>query len=61
MTMIMIRIQDTTSPKRGTVTIMTMMGSSMMRPMTQYRRLSYRLSNLRPQRSRDAQAESGNQ
>ena len=48
MTMIMIRIQDTTSPKRGKVTIMTMMGSSMMRPMTQYRRLSYRLSNLRP-------------
>ena len=61
MAMIMIRIQDTTSPKRGKVTIMTMMGSSMMRPMTQYRRLSYRLSNLRPQWSRDAQAESGNQ
>ena len=61
MTMIMIRIQDTTSPKRGKVTIMTMMGSRIMRPMTQYRRLSYRLSNLRPQWSRDAQAESGNQ
>ena len=61
MTMITIRIQDTTSPKRGTVTIMTMMGSSMMSPMTQYCRLSYRLSSLRPQWSRDAQAESGNQ
>ena len=61
MTIIMIRIQDTTSPERGTVTIMTMMGSSMTCPMTQYRCLSHRLSNLCPQRSRNAQAESGNQ
>ena len=61
MTMIMIRIQDTTSPKRGTVTIMTVMESSIMRLMTKYRRLSHRMSNLRPLRSRDAQAESGNQ
>ena len=54
-------IQNLSLPKGGTVNIMTVMGSSIMRLMTKYRRLSHRMSNLRPLRSRDAQAESGNQ
>ena len=54
----MIIIQPTFL-KRGTITLMTMRRSCMMRLMIKYRHSHHRLNNLRLPEGRDVQGESG--